>query len=822
MASPAYELPSGRSQRAPAAVVALAAISGITADAFLSLPLVAWWTVVLAALGLRLFVVARRPRAAAVVLAIGWGAAFAAWHQVSHAIASPEAERWLAEFPAGPLRVEARIIAPSWRQERSRTGLPVTCAVLGDVHVLGEETRRRPFGGRLRMVLENCNVDIPAGTEIRAVGRLSRPATAGNPGGFDFQQWLHRQGVVGLLRVETPEAVQTVAFRPGWWERLLNQRRDLRQQAVEILERSADQPTARVAEALLLGTRQQMSEELREAFVESGTLHVLAISGVNVGVIWLGLMRLCRLLGWSLRTTGVVVMASLVAYAWLTDANPPIVRAVSMVLAFQAAELLNRRIGTLQGLALAVCVVLVANPQDLFNAGAQLSFLSVAALSAAQRLGRDWREDHGAAAPSLGQRLWSGLLRANLATGMVWIATLPLVLWKYHLVSFVGFVLNVLLGPLVCVLLWSGYIWLLCAPFSSWLSEIPLRVFERLLAALIWITQVAADWRCSHAYVAGPPLGWVLGYYALLFAAAVARHLKWSRWLGHGLLAWINGGLAWNLWAPAKFAGLACEVLAVGHGLAVVCSCPNGRTFVYDAGSLIGPDVAAEAVCGSLWRHGQRQVDALVASHADADHINGVSKVADRLVPGMLLVHRTFLDFSQPIVSQAIESWTTWGGSCRLIAAGDRIVLDRDVTIEVWHPAAAFRGRRDNANSLVVCLEYAGRRVLLTGDLESEGLTALLGLPRQAADLLIAPHHGARAANPPALGAWVNPTWVAISAADRTVADRLSEVYPSPIQRLNTAVGGMIRCEIAPDGAMDVYAYRGTRLQRREAPSSAP
>jgi competence protein ComEC len=136
------------------------------------------------------------------------------------------------------------------------------------------------------------------------------------------------------------------------------------------------------------------------------------------------------------------------------------------------------------------------------------------------------------------------------------------------------------------------------------------------------------------------------------------------------------------------------------------------------------------------------------------------------------------------------------------------VVLDPSVSLTVWHPAAAFANERDNANSLVVCLEYAGRRLLFTGDLEREGLAELLAQPRQPVDVLIAPHHGSKAANPPALAAWTNPEWVPISAGDRHTADRIAVNYPPTGTLLNTATRGMIRCEIRPDGEVRVTTYR--------------
>jgi competence protein ComEC len=157
---------------------------------------------------------------------------------------------------------------------------------------------------------------------------------------------------------------------------------------------------------------------------------------------------------------------------------------------------------------------------------------------------------------------------------------------------------------------------------------------------------------------------------------------------------------------------------------------------------------------------------------------------------------------------QSLAAWSQAAGTVRLVAAGDRIVVEDDVSIAVWQPAAEQQLPRDNANSLVVAVEYAGRKILLTGDLERDGLTALLQRPRSPVDVLVAPHHGSRAANPPELAAWTNPGVAIVSSADRQVRTRLAESYRDPTVVLNTAETGCVRCEIAADGTWSVSPFR--------------
>lgn len=796
--------------RSPAAPVVGAAVAGILADRSLDLPVPFWWALlgfaIVGGLG-----ALRSPTLSGLVVLAGWSGLFGLWHHAWWAD-PPQGDVFHVATDAGvPVILQGRTEQPSWLHTMN-DGEPETLAVLRCQSLQrGEQTE--PLSGAVRLQILRTNRPLPAGAVVRVVGRLQRPPTAANPDGFDYRDWLRMRGVTALLRADSAEAVTVVEQRPSWWNRLQNSRHELRESAVAALQKSRRPDTAAIGEALLLGSRGRLPEELREAFAESGVLHVLAISGVNVAVIWLGLIRACRGLGMTLSSSSWAVIGGLIGYAWLTDANPPIVRAATFAIVIQAGELSGRQVGLLQGLSLAALAVLALNPTDLFNAGAQLSFLSVAVLSVVNRYCEYWwlTEDEAADLRSplflAVRRLWTMFLQANLATGAVWLTTAPLVAWRFHLVSLVGLGLNVILGPWVLLLLWTGYLWLvmfLVYPAAAgWL----LVVFEVLLQGLMAVAKLAADWSLGHCYLPGPPVWWVIGFYGLL-AAALLLSQRWSRIRqAEALLAWINVGLAWGLW-PAGPQPLTCEVIAVGHGLAVVLHCPNGQTLGYDVGCLAGGEFAAAAVCDSVWRTGSRRMDALIVSHADSDHCNGVASLTERLTVGTLCVHPTILNGEPPVVMNSLDAWANANGQIRLVSAGDTIRLDPEVTVAVWQPARNERFPRDNANSLIVQVEYAGRKILLTGDLERDGLAALLQRPRSPVDVLIAPHHGAKLANPPALAAWTNPSVAIASSADRQTKSRLSASYLEPTLIYNTAESGCVRCEITADGALSIQAYR--------------
>jgi competence protein ComEC len=262
-------------------------------------------------------------------------------------------------------------------------------------------------------------------------------------------------------------------------------------------------------------------------------------------------------------------------------------------------------------------------------------------------------------------------------------------------------------------------------------------------------------------------------------------------------------------WAAATgHRQLDCTFVSVGHGSAVVMRLPGGQTLLYDAGCMGSPVFGERAISAVLWSQGIRHLDAVVLSHADADHYNALPGVLKKFSAGIVYVTPLMFDRQAAALTALAESIAAAGVPLEVIASGDRLHAADDCSIEVLHPPRKGVVGSDNANSIVLAIEFQGRRLLLTGDLESPGLDNVLAEQPYDCDVLMAPHHGSRFSDPPGMARWSTPEWVVISGSRADWQPGVTAAYSSHGGTvLHTAQSGAVRATIV-DGRLSVTAWR--------------
>ncbi|MCG6940064.1 MAG: DNA internalization-related competence protein ComEC/Rec2 [Thiohalocapsa sp.] len=604
---------------------------------------------------------------------------------------------------------------------------------LFQVDALRADGGPRGFHGLVRLSWYRNAPVLRVGERWRLHVRLKPPHGFVNPGGFDYERWLFQRGIAATGHVTDAADAKLLDADPGthWLDRW---RQQLRDRLHALLPAG---PAAALVPALVLGDRGGLTPDAWDVLARTGASHLIAISGLHVGLVagvvlllvrraWAWLPGLARRVA-APRAAAVAALAAATAYAGLAGFSISTRRALAMLAVLLLATMLGRTLRPLSGLSLALLVVLLLDPSSVLSYGFWLSFGAVAMLLYA-----------------LGLRLAPpfALVRWGRAQWAVAIGLLPLLLLFFGRASLVAPAVNLLLVPLFGLLLplvllsagvalagdWSGALW----PVAALLNL----GFAALQQIAAWDPAgVALGGRSTWVWLAA-------GAGALLLLAP--RGIP-GRWLGLVLLLPLATARP-----PAPRDGEATvTMLDVGQGLAVVVR-TAGHTLVYDMGPRwpSGFNTGAAVVAPYLRYQGVAAVDLAVASHADQDHAGGLRGLMDHLP-----VRRIISGEPDEIDAVGAEP-------CR---AGDAWRWD-GVRFAVLHPDDT--AETGNDASCVLRVSTPGGSVLLTGDIEAgaeTGLVARYG-DKLRADVLVAPHHGSDSSSTWTLLRAVAPDWIWFSA----------------------------------------------------------
>ncbi len=540
-------------------------------------------------------------------------------------------------------------------------------------------------------------------------------------------RWIPRDGVLGRgVGTMVVEDVLEVLREPAVMFRL---RRWIMNSVADLYG-----PRAPVVNALVLNRKDGLDPAVREAFVRAGLVHLLAISGFHVGVVVLWVLAACRLLRLSRLAALGITTATVTAYVALLGWPPAASRAAVLAVLVMGSRLRQRHVSSGTILAVTVLLLLLAGPWTVAQVGAWLSVVALTGVMAFERWGR---------------RVLGGgwFVRSVAASLGATLATAPVTAAVFGTVSFTGIVLNVVAMPLAGLALPAVFGSVLIAPVVPPLGEALATSGGLLLAGLTWL----ARWG------AGVPGG------ALVTTAGWPAALPWLAVLGLALwlmgrrntsqeaarrALWLVAGAAWMvlLWpggAPAGESGLALHFLDVGQGDGIAIRTPGGHWVVVDGGPRTGRwDAGRRTVVPFLRRHGVKRLEAVVVTHADADHLGGIPSIVDAVQTEMVLEPGGAPETSMYLAF--LDELAAAGIAWRPGRAGDRFDID-GVVFEVVHPDTSWAqwGHDINEDSIVLLVRYGGFEALLTGDI---GLPAELALQGRIGrvDVLKVGHHGSK------------------------------------------------------------------------------
>jgi competence protein ComEC len=687
------------------------------------LPAVSWGWLILPLLGLLAWPWGRRRLVVPAVFAVGylWALCLAHWQLA----------------PGLPASLEGRDVTVVGRV----IGLPRQLSY-GVRFELVSDTLRDARGNRmtpprrLRLTWHHPLQPVEAGQRWRLHVRLKRPHGFMNPGGFDYEGWLYREGVqaTGYVRRAAGNRLLGETFTLD----------RLRQHLAASIRTSL--PGGRftgVLEALVVGARGDVPQDQWRIWLATGTNHLMAISGLHIGLV-AGLVFAVAMFFWrrvpwlclrmpAMQAAAVAGLLAATGYALLAGLSLPTQRALIMLAVVMGALLVRREIRPLQTLSLALFAVLVFDPLAVLSPGFWFSFFAVGVI---------FYLAGGRVRPVRGLRQW-GRIQFWLTLGL-----LPLTLWFFQRGVLVGALANLVAVPVVS---------LLVVPLAL-IGTLALQAYAPLGHLLLWLAQgvLSALWPLL-TLLAGLPFAqwhapaapfWALVLAVLGVAVIMAPRGLPGRWLGALLLLPLLG------WQPSRPAigNYRLTLLDVGEGLAAVVR-THGHTLVFDTGPRFSPsfDTGAAVVVPYLRNRGIRTVDALIVSHGDNDHAGGAASVIR-----LLSVHRVLSSAHRFVAS----------GRARPCLAGQHWRWD-GVAFEMLNPPQGLAGSRNNRACVLRVSSPAGS-LLLASDIERPAEERLLAAGDTLhSDVLVVPHHGSRTSSSPAFLAAVHPRLALLSMGYR-------------------------------------------------------
>ena len=597
-------------------------------------------------------------------------------------------------------------------------------------------------GTKLQLTCYRCPFLILSGETWQFTVRLKRPHGFASAGAFDFQKYLFRHQIVGRGSVRTKHSnalIKSATLNTNKFRQIL------RSQLDEIAEQ--DQPNSIVGHglirALVIGDKSGITADQNQVLQKTGISHLIAISGLHIGLVFACVLALANLLlrpftrlyqhtSRQLIALFPAMLAALL-YAALAGFAISTQRALLMLVIFSISRLAARPISLLQVLLLTASLILLFDPFSILDQGFWLSFAAVLVIAlSVQNKGFD-------ASRGLDPPQKIGLLRLQ---PRLWLGLMPLSALLFGQVSLISPLVNLVMVPIFCVVLIP--LTLLSIVLLNTIATAAASVLLELLASIYtWLfaqLQHLADLPSTIAYTAEISSWQLVGFVALI--VSYLCHLK----LRYGVLVCCIASLF--LFKPAKpDKELHVSLFDVGQGLSMLLRVGD-YTLLYDTGPRYrsGFTTANAVVLPYLRRLGVKEIDDLIISHADNDHIGGYQAVVDALSVKRIISSRQ----DKLPTSQACVAGMSW---------------------QVAHSRFTFLSpqqdtpKGSNNWSCVLMVEHAGQKVLITGDIEKQVERFLVENNNELnADLMLVPHQGSKTSSTPAFIDAVNPSLAVVAA----------------------------------------------------------
>ncbi|MBM9512120.1 DNA internalization-related competence protein ComEC/Rec2 [Desulfogranum marinum] len=706
------------------------------------------------------------------------------------------------------------------------------------LHSLHKQSKKfQPTCGKLQLAIRHdLTGTFQPGMKIMAIATLSPPRNFQTPGAFNYEFYLAEKAIYTTGWIKSSASILgIVGSNSSLWEKVRFAPQRVRQQIAIFLYTHLNKTICGLYQALLIGYRGNIPSQIIEQFKNAGTMHLLAISGLHLGLLGGITALLLTFLGkrsqWLLLHTHVPTMAVcltlplLFTYCLIAGANAPVLRAFLMAALALYALLIRRKKNLMHLIAAAALLMLIYKPLALATASFQLSFAAIIAIAAIlpklPLSSSDEKQTEKGSKFSFGKLILSLLIVSCAAT----IGTLPIMLFHFNQTSLVGPVMNLLLEPLLC--LWAlpaGLVALLFMQPAPELALLILKIGQAGLWLAVKSTAAIAAFPFSSVWTITPTYYEIALYYVVIALCLQGNFQQKYALKAVGIASMsslLMLSFTSSFWHPRHSKETRIHYLDIGQGNATLLQLPDGKNILIDGGGAHSTrfNIGRNVIAPFLRKQRIRHLESILISHPDSDHFNGIPFLLRQFSPDTLYINGQEEKDDKPYqrllsIAQQQDVALIKG------TAGTIISTSRQYTLS----CLGMRGLLDehkqwssNEQSLVFLLRHGSRTFLFPGDIPATAEDILLTRHQTlATDVLLASHHGSITSSSATFIEKTRPQLILVSSGSSKKglhphSKHIRQWKKQKIPVLITAADGTITCN-TNGKSLQVSTFSGKKI----------
>jgi DNA internalization competence protein ComEC/Rec2-like protein len=680
----------------------------------------------------------------------------------------------------------------------------------------------------LQLNVKKEKENLSYGDKIIVKGNFEEASTARNEGGFNYKQYLKTKKIYGIVTVDKKDVKVVNKNNANIIELLANK---VRNSMKGKIEQNLSDATSGLLSGMLIGDKSNLPKEIQEDFRNSSLSHILAISGMHVSYVMLGITFLISKMKFSKKISKIITIVILLFFIILTGKTASVERACFMSVYAILASLLHKRANVLASISISILIILIINPYSILDIGLQLSYGGTLGIVLIYPILKKCKKSKKEKAKEnkfqkLIQKIKEKILDIIRITVSANLVIFPIILYQYNTMSFTFIISNLLISSIIGIIIILGFMSVFASYIFMPLAKVMFFLTQILLNILAQTAHLCAKLPFSKVYFPTPKIYVILIYYLFLIYIILAKRniISVKKISKKIFIIFIIIVIILNLIVKVIPKEFTISFIDVGQGDSMLISTPKGKRILVDGGGTRDSenfDVGRQTLIPYLLNKGITKLDYIVISHFDSDHVGGILSVLEELKAEKVIIckqeeNENYKKFKEIVKDKKIKVY--------VVKKGDNFKIEEDIYLSIlWPKEEMIKENAINNNSIVAKLSYKAFSILLTGDIEKIAEEEILKEYKNTnilkANILKVAHHGSKSSSTIEFLEKVSPQIALIGVGAKNTFGHPNQGVLNRLQNLNTKIyrtdqNGEITIKVTQWGRFFLQLFLGTEQKK--------